>query len=216
MRRILMGASGSGIILVNTASGGVTGSGTSTSLTVNKPTNTEQGDIMVAFLAADGSGAGTAWTQPSGWTEVLDDATIPHAGVSYKVAGASEGSSYTFDRSGKSSATASFSGIIVTYRYASYDTIGAIQNVSGASSVTAPSVTASTASSLLLAYYASNSSGGSWSTPTGMASVSSVNTYNTIAVFSQEISSGATGTKASTISPLSGNISGVLLVLKPT
>lgn len=71
-------------------------SGTS-SITLNKPTGTVSGDVLVAHI---GTSNGPALTTPSGWTQIPNLAGIINADqrlVSYyKVAGGSEPASYTF------------------------------------------------------------------------------------------------------------------------
>lgn len=80
---------------------------------INKPSGTASGDTMVAFLEA---GGGITFTLPSGWTLVSNyqnaSANMTSA-IAYKVAGGSEGSSYSF---GASDALTPFCGMILTYR----------------------------------------------------------------------------------------------------
>ena len=72
---------------------------TSTSVTVNKPTGVVQGDVMIVNIEKEGNN--TINAASSGWT-VIHGAAIESGGkkrhqtVLYKVAGASEGSNYTF------------------------------------------------------------------------------------------------------------------------
>jgi hypothetical protein len=176
-----------------------------TPLTINKPTNTAQGDIMVAVMCAD---TNVTWTGDTDWTEVADLGDTSSLRIAYKVAGASEGASYAFTYA---ASVKKLSGCIITYRYAAYDTIGAF--ASPATDVIAPQITA--AGGLLLAAYAVSSASRTWSTPSGMASVCSDTdaTAPGYAVFSQEINAGATGTRTSTCSTNSGN-AGILLSLK--
>ena len=90
---------------------------TGTSLTINKPTGVVQGDVMFVNIAQTGNNT----TDPSlsGWTLIdstsLAGTTARYGAVFYKVAGASEGASYTFTLgSGVSSAVGdivAFSGV---------------------------------------------------------------------------------------------------------
>lgn len=112
-----------------------------TSLTINKPTGTQQNDLMVAIVQTDAS---SSWTSPAGWTEVADKGGKPGVSVAYKVAGASEGSNYTFT-AGSNGDTA---GSILTYRSATYDTVGAF--TTGSSTLTVPGVTVSASQSILI------------------------------------------------------------------
>jgi hypothetical protein len=101
---------------VASASNGVSGS----TLTINVPTGTLNGHLMLAVLGTDASSV--TWTPPSGWTEVADQNAVPSLGVMYKVAGSSEPASYDF----VSSAGSSLGGSILTFKNAAYDTIGTI------------------------------------------------------------------------------------------
>lgn len=74
-------------------------SGSSGSITINKPTGTAEGDLLVAFFRCI---ADQTVTDPGDWTTLDDDANsgtsnyeVTHAAF-WKVAGASEGSDYTF------------------------------------------------------------------------------------------------------------------------
>lgn len=88
-----------------------------TSLTINRPTNVVEDDLMVAII--ERAAATSAVTAPSGWTE---EETQDHDGgsskVYYKVAGGSEPSSYAWSWSG------------------STKSCGAIQRVTGADTTT--------------------------------------------------------------------------------
>jgi hypothetical protein len=101
---------------VASASNGVSGS----TLTINVPTGTLNGHLMLAVLGTDASSL--TWTPPSGWTEVADQNAVPSLGVMYKVAGSSEPASYDF----VSSAGSSLGGSILTFKNAAYDTIGTV------------------------------------------------------------------------------------------
>lgn len=82
------------------------------SLTINKPTGTASGDLLIAVIG------GTKSTTPSGWTQLADvdtgSSSVGHAYVYYKIAGGSEPSSYTFNQTGSSSFYSP--GAIVAYR----------------------------------------------------------------------------------------------------
>lgn len=69
--------------------------GYASSVTVNKPTGTTEGDLLFAFIGGTRSGS-----VPSGWTQLLSEAQGTSTGtvyLYYKFAGASEPSSYTFN-----------------------------------------------------------------------------------------------------------------------
>ena len=71
-----------------------------TSLAINKPTGTVAGDLLVAAVATDGNT--TASLAAAGWTvvNVADQGGAVTFGVWWKLAGASESSTYTFTWSG--------------------------------------------------------------------------------------------------------------------
>jgi hypothetical protein len=96
------------------------GTTTNTSLVINKPSGVVQGDVMIVNIAQQSNNT----TNPTllGWTLVdgrsLAGTTLRYAAVLYKVAGASEPSSYTFTLgAGVNSAVgsiAAFSGVDAT------------------------------------------------------------------------------------------------------
>ena len=198
--RLLLGQTASDITFI-----GVEQSTTSTSsLVVNKPTGTAQGDLMVAILFTTN---GASWTQPSGWTEVADTGNIA---VAYKVAGASEGSSYTFT-AGK---TGTQAGIIVTYRNAVYDTVGTVI-ASTSSPLSIPAITLSANASTVLAFVGATSTS-TWSTPTGFSSIYSTTTTVGMALFGKDnVSSGSTGTVSTTRTGQGIGQAAVLVGIKP-
>jgi hypothetical protein len=117
----------------------------SSSFTIDKPTGTIEDDLMIACLCSSTTSGN--FTAPSGWTEVLDTTS---RGVFYKVAGASEDSSYTFTRS----ASSRHDGFILTFRGATYDTVGSL---SGSSNPTvASSITVSANDSFVICFASSN------------------------------------------------------------
>jgi hypothetical protein len=109
-----------------------------TSLTINKPTATREGDIMVAMMTAGGV---ASWTGATDWVEIADQTSAaPSLRVAYKVAGPSEGASYTFT----ASASLLLRGTITTYRNGAYDAIGSLStSTTASSSFTVSAVTAS-------------------------------------------------------------------------
>lgn len=133
-------------------------------ITVNKPTGTQDGDVMIAFLTrADGTGT---WTGPAGWTEVADS-----SGVSiYHKTASSEGASYIFTPSQNRRVT----GAILTFRAAAYAKVIAISTADTTNPITISSFTIDNADSTVIAFFAAlNATSGtpSWSTPTSYTSV---------------------------------------------
>lgn len=70
-----------------------------TTVTINKPTNLNAGDALIAHVG--GAAVSGTWTPPVGWTTVTNNlnsggANFPTTGMFWKVAGGSEPSSYSF------------------------------------------------------------------------------------------------------------------------
>lgn len=86
-----------------------------TGWTINKPTGTADGDVMIATLTY--AGTSTTVTPPSGWTQVARTTFGTRVLVTYQKVASSEGSSYTFTLSTAadgSHAIASFRGCDTT------------------------------------------------------------------------------------------------------
>lgn len=90
---------------------------TTDAVTINVPSGTANGDIMLAFT----SSGSTAFTAPSGWTQIYNTSNGAGMTAWYRVA-SSEPSNYTFTCN--SSVTAITAGCIVTFRNGAYDTAG--------------------------------------------------------------------------------------------
>jgi hypothetical protein len=183
----------------------------STTLTINKPTGTVQGDLLIAIVFADPN---ATWTGDTGWTEVVDQGTAPSLRVAYKVAGASEASSYTFI----SSASGLIGGAILTYKNALYDTIGAIQTGTSGGVQTAPSITLAESASTLIAVFARGQTT-SWSAPSAGLSLLTTQTVvrPTWAIYHQiDLPSGSTGTRQATPANTAGSLACVLIGIKPS
>ena len=75
-----------------------------TSISVNKPTGTAEGDFLLIFISSDD--AATTHDLPSGFTNIYDeiDAGAQTASLYYKIAGASEPGSYSVTKSSERSA----------------------------------------------------------------------------------------------------------------
>jgi hypothetical protein len=171
----------------------VSNSGTGTTVVVNKPTGTVSGDLLVAVMISD---AGPAWTQPAGFTEVLDVVSAPFGGASWKAAGGAEPSTYTFTADAPHVLVAA----LLCFRNAAFDTIGA----PGANTVAPPagSITLS-GEGLTLAVFAANNDGVTFSTPTGCTPViaDSDTAKPSIALFRKAVAAGATPIISSVSSP---------------
>ena len=177
-----------------------------TTLVIDKPTGTVDGDVMIAVIGVVFEDS--TWTVPSGWTELYDQGVKPNLCVARRTA-SSEGASYTFT----SSASRVSGGSILTYRNAAYDVIGSA-TTGTAALLTAPQITA--AGGVLLASYANVDGVKTFTTPTGMASVVTDVGFGDPAwhIFSETVGAGATGSRASTQSASGTASAGILLSLK--
>jgi RHS repeat-associated protein len=130
-----------------------TATGSSASATVNRPTGTVQGDLLVVGIAFE-KGSAVAITPPSGWT--LIRRTDQSSDVGYatyrKTAGASEGSSYSFALTNTPKWSIGSCAIAGTDPTAPIDVHNGAIGSSGNPS--APSVTTTGPNRLVLAFYA--------------------------------------------------------------
>lgn len=185
---------------------------TGATLTINKPTGTVEGDLMVAVMAAR-SATTDVWSGDTGWTEVADYGNgKPALRLAYKLAGASEPSAYTFTNSVSSHL---LSGCILTYRYAAYDTIGSF--TTGTDPLTLPSTSPSDSQSRLIAAGARDGASITLGTPTSMAARVTDNdaTEPSYIVCDQIVAKGQTGTRSMSTGSTTG-VAGIMLSIKPT
>lgn len=186
------------------------GGGSGQLLTINKPTGTVEGDLMIALMSAE---TNSTWTGDTGWTEVLDQGTNPSLRVAYKIATASEASSYTFTNN---SNTNGKSGAILTYRYAAYDVIaGAV--TTNANPLLLTSISPSLSQSVLIAFGARDGASITLGTPTSMTArvTDADGTSPSYIVCDQTVAKGPPGTRSmSTGSTIS--VAGIMLAIKPT
>ncbi len=177
-------------------------------LVISKPSSTASGDFLIAGIQYQG-GTGETITAPSGWTliERTDNGTSFGLATYYKVAGASEGSSYTWTFSPDSRA---LGGII---RYTGVDTSSPVDVHAGATGTSAtptgPSVTTTQANDLVVGFFSDGASSGqtaeNFTAPGGMTERYDI-TRDTLGGVELSISAadvaqaaaGASGTKAAT------------------
>jgi hypothetical protein len=184
---------------------------TGTSLTINKPTGTVEGDVMVAAIAARDTPPNI--TGPSGWTEIRSDATSssPYSRMSFfwKAAGASEPSSYTWTFSASVSGAAggilTFSGVDIT---SPVDVHGGQEVTGSLTDFPAPSVNTTVANAMVVTAHtvpSSGTAGSAWTPPTGMTEVVDASSASGTGGESIEINyvaqatAGATGTKTAMV-----------------
>lgn len=160
--------------------------------TVNKPIGTIEGDLMIALFARFGST--TQPTLPAGWTAITTGAHGSESVcfvVAYKVAGPSEGASYTF--------TNATEGTIITFYGQTVDDTdpvgpGSFNSGQGATA-TGTGITTEVDNALLI-YYGTQT--GEAGVPSGMTLIPEGVVDSTI--FEQRIASaGATGNRTSAL-----------------
>lgn len=204
----------------------VTGSaGSVNNITLAKPSNTADGDVLVAFVSFRNSG-GTI-TAPSGWTALGPlNTTNQTFGAFYKAvptASAESATSYAFSTSAGSSRVA---GAVFRLTGADLSSLspvgGSLAVYTGTASVVLPGISPTKASALLAFAMNNNGTTGTPSVvtaPSGMTTVAQASGDNgtsatmSIGVGFQAVNAGATGDKTATFSPTSSNSGGFLAAL---
>ena len=183
----------------------------SSSLDISKPAGTAQGDLLI-FVGYTKGGGGT-WTQPAGWTEALDSSGVC---VACYTAGASEGATYSATATGAKD----WSGFILTFRKAAWDTVGTLSTTQSSNVQTAPEITVASDDSVLLALFACTDGNRSYSSPSsGLVSTlvdSAADGGPSLKLYRNEsYSGGASGTKSATASGTPSNPRALLFSIKP-
>ena len=185
---------------------GNTSSGSSVS--VNKPSGAQVGDILIAVCQ---SFLSVSWSfTSSGFTKVASLAQIPSTAIAYKYVTASEPASYFFG----SSSNTQQNVFVILIKNGSYDTVGSFSTNS--TPIYAPSIVVSKNNSLLLACYARGGQNGDATVPSGMEPVCKDSDANppSSAVFSQVVNAGSSGSRSSNIGS-NVYVSGILLAISP-
>jgi peptidoglycan/xylan/chitin deacetylase (PgdA/CDA1 family) len=191
---------------------------TSGSVTVTKPTGTAQNDLLIVQLTVHG-GTGATINTPADWTLLnrANNGTGAAQAIFYKVATATEPTTYTFtySRTGSLRATLGitrYTGVNVTTPIAASSSNNGSSNSLSATGVTAP------ANSTIIAFYGADDSVTLGTTgPSGMTS-----RYGTISVasgpsmraYDQAVGAGTTGAKTCS-SSLSASWCAHLVALNP-
>lgn len=157
------------------------------SITIAKPSNLQQGDVMVAFLV----GLNASYSQPTtgGWTPVLADGG---RGITYKTAVFQDESIANYTWTLGSSMLAY--GIILVFRYAQFDVCGTLGTLTTNS--VAPSINVGANNSVVhCAVSTSNTASVSYPIPSGWTSRWVDNDTNapSSAGFFRSFNTGATG-----------------------
>jgi hypothetical protein len=166
-----------------------------TTLTINKPTSTSNGDLLIAVLVANNTGG---WNQLSGWTRLNNIVIDPSTSVQYRIADGTEGASFGFV-----GASVRASGTIMRFTGAGVPYVGtANANANNTTPQIAPSVTITSNFSLALSIFTSDTAGITWTNVDGTATVS-FSTQCSFNIGRSEVNSGATAADTATPSPSS-------------
>jgi hypothetical protein len=182
--------------------------------TVAAPAGVAAGDVLVASMELDGSSVTV--TPPAGWTRVMDTTAAPgtqsvfHAQVWYKVATASEPSSYAWTVSGSSWTDLGVLDYVNVDPNAPIDAAAGADAGSTATPAT-PSITTTQAGDLVAALFI-NFNGGTWSAGSGMAARN--NFDGNFSEDALQMAAGATGARTATDN-ISGAMSAQIVALKP-
>lgn len=185
-------------------------SGPGIALSINKPTGTVSGDLLLAITACETSITWTNGTDSGNFIEVVDQGTAPSIRVAYSIAGEAEPASYRFNSNTPSQR---YSGAILRIPAGAFSANGAF-GTSSTASVSAPAVSLATPA-LLIAIFASGSGSRTFLAPSGMELVvADIDaTAPSLSIFQQDVAAGSTGTRTSTLNG-SGANSGILIGIK--
>lgn len=197
------------------------------SVTVAKPANVADGDLLIALVYARNTGA--TLSAPAGWSWAKQDNVNATYGLAYKpipTAAGETATNYAFSTDGGAGRmTAGVARVTGADLSSTIDATGTTSGTTGTTSLVMPSVTAGVAGALLVAVETNN--GGStvaaFTVDAAMSGIVQVNvktpdgtsSCNTQLAQQQLSSTGATGTRTATMSPAANNSSGFLLTIKP-
>jgi peptidoglycan/xylan/chitin deacetylase (PgdA/CDA1 family) len=203
-------------IALRGATGATVTSGTS--ITLNKPSGTASGDVLIAAIEISGT---TTVTAPSGWVLIrsttsgsaLTQASYVHT------AGASEPSSYQWQFSSSRLASATVAAYVGVNGTTPVD-VSSGGSSSGSTSIIAPSLTTTTTGDLLIGAFG-GAANASVTPATGMLEeneqlAGTGNSRLVIELCDQQLgAAGATGTRTATLSKSGANV-GQLIALRPS
>ena len=183
-----------------------TSTGSSTFITFTDPHSSESaGDVILALLGAVTSSA-TTWTSIG--TERRDQGAKPSLLVSTITGGIGD-PAWNF----YTSTSTNKAGYLVRFRAAQYDTIGTVATISADGTLTLPGITS--AGGVVVAFICAQNACTA-STPSGFTEIANASLGSQRFVIAyKRVDAGATGAVDSTVTSLSGNtIGGVLIGLK--
>ncbi|WP_395401989.1 phytase [Arthrobacter sp. UC242_113] len=203
--------SGTGSTIVRASVSQATNSTAATTLTIPKPANVVQGDLLVSCVALSGGTIGTTGA-PAGWTRLAAVTSIANPKVYgyYKVATTTEPASYAWTTTSTTSG-----GGIARYSGASgLDTAATSASGAAASSGTVPAVTTTTANAMLVGCMSVNSSSVTLTSPAGMAQAVETGARRFELADGTQAAAGPSGTKSWTFSA-AREWAGWLVALRP-
>ena len=206
------------IALIGSSTAATTTGATSTTLTLTKPAAVVAGSVMIAHLGYNaGSNKGTTVTKPTGWVQIGLQVNNGNwwQSVFYKVATASEPTSYTFTISRTSNIVG---GILA---YSGVDNIAPIDDnitqigATAATTQTAPSASASTNGDVLVNFWTYLVSTTATSYAAGLTGNYTLSTSNVGGASASKAlnNAGATGTTTSTTAASAKWIAHTILLL---
>ncbi|MGO4191989.1 phytase [Arthrobacter sp. YAF17] len=200
---------GSGIVRESVSQATNTAAGTT--LTIPKPANVAQGDLLVSCLSLNGGSIATTGA-PAGWTRLAAVTTIANPKVYgyYKVATASESASYSWT----TTSTTSGGGIARYSGAAGLDTAATSASGAATSSGTVPAVTSTTAKAMLVGCMSVNSGSASLTPPAGMAQAVEAGARRFEVADGIQVNAGPSGAKTWT-SSAAREWAGWLVALRP-
>ena len=182
----------------------------SASCVIGKPSGTAEGDLLIVALIDDAAGNPTL---PDGWTLIQNiESSSSELTVAYKVAGASEGSDYTFAGSG-----CEIRGIISRFTKSGgtwdIEASSEAAETTATTTITTASVTATDNSMLFVAFGSDDTSGGSISTaPADMTQIAGVLVETAIVTTYYQARSAGVVTKSITFGDI-GNLTAIAVVI---
>jgi acid phosphatase type 7 len=191
---------------------------TATSLVLPAPAGVQAGDVMIAQVDVRG---GPTITPPAGWSTIRVDSnpTQMKAAAYYRVATASEPSSYTWTFSTSQAASGGIAAYVGVNTSTPIDTSSSAQATTGTTSITAPSVTTAGIGEMIVGLYTSTGVG-TVTPPAGTSERWDVNsTAGSYKIISEvadfvKTTAGPTGDKIATAT-VSGRNIGQLIALMP-
>lgn len=199
----------------------------STTITVDKPTGTLEGDLIIIAIGFSGgaarnfnSGADTPATDGFTQAERFDNSTNHSILVYYKIAGAGEPSTWVWT----ANASTTWANISVSYYNVDADTPidqsdGELDGSSGSTTndFNTPSINPTIGNSMLVSFHTAVATGRTWTAPSGMAEFDHVITGRALGGFDQSLSSSVpTGVKNAVLSSTASYGTSVILNLVPS